>query len=70
MNREKLQNHLNILENQHHLLRIKEGDILSSQKKLGRTDDGQIKLAEIYTEMSSIEKEMRNLKSQLDNLSN
>jgi hypothetical protein len=67
MNKKELNNQLNILENRHHILRIKEGDLLAGQKKFGKTKETEKKLKQIYTEMNTIELEMITIKSQIEN---
>ena len=61
---------MNILENQYRELRVKQGDIQSSQRKNGETPEGQIILNKITLEMSDIEIKRRSIQIELDNLQN
>lgn len=70
MNREELQNELNILTNQNRRLMVKKGDITAAQNKLGTTNEGQRLLNRIITEMTSNNDQIRIIQTQLDNLSN
>lgn len=70
MNREELNNKLNILTNQNNQLRVRQGNITAAQNKLGTTNEGQRLLNRIITEMTSNNDQIRIIQTQLDKLEN